>query len=199
MEERQVIRGAAGAVASAGVGERVLTGTIGVLAFAVMTALGAHVRIPLPFTPVPITLQTLFVVLAGAAMGPVLGPISQGLYVLAGGLGLPIFAGGVGGWSSLLHGATSGYLVGFVAAASLTGWMIRRRDVRFAWILLSMGAGQVVIYACGIAWLALVLGVSLGRAVALGALPFLAGDAVKLCTAAGLFRGAARRTRATFP
>jgi biotin transport system substrate-specific component len=193
MEARQVIRAAAGAGVGAGSGERILAGTIGVLGFAVMTALGAHVRIPLPFTPVPITLQTLFVLLAGAALGPVLGPLSQGLYLLAGGLGLPIFAGGVGGWSALLQGATSGYLVGFAAAASLTGWMVRRREGRLAWILLSMGAGQAVIYACGIAWLALVLGVSLGRAVSLGALPFLVGDAVKLCLAAGLFRGAARR------
>jgi len=199
MHERQMIRGAAGAVASTGGGERALAGGIGVLAFAVMTALGAHVRIPLPFTPVPITLQTLFVVLAGAALGPALGPLSQGLYVLAGGIGLPIFAGGVGGWSSLLQGATTGYLVGFVAAASLTGWMIRRRESRLTWILLSMGAGQVVIYACGIAWLALVLGMSPGRAVALGVLPFLAGDVVKICIAAGLFRGAERRTRAIFP
>jgi biotin transport system substrate-specific component len=193
MEEGHVIRGSAGAVASGGVGERVLAGAMGVLGFAVMTALGAHIRIPLPFTPVPITLQTLFVLLAGAALGPLLGPLSQGLYVLAGGLGLPIFAGGVGGWSSLLQGATSGYLVGFVAGAGLTGWMIRRRESRFAWILLSMAAGQVVVYACGIAWLALVLGVSLGRATLLGALPFLAGDAVKLCIAAGLFRGAPRQ------
>ncbi len=199
MEERQLMRGAAGAVASAGVGERVLAGGVGVLAFAVMTALGAHVRIPLPFTPVPITLQTLFVVLAGAALGPVLGPLSQGLYVFGGGLGLPVFAGGVGGWSALLQGATSGYLVGFIVAASLTGWMVRRRESRFFWILLSMMAGEGVIYICGVAWLALALEMSLGRAVRLGVLPFLAGDAVKLCLAAGLFRGAARRTRSTFP
>jgi biotin transport system substrate-specific component len=118
--------------------------------------------------------------------------------VLAGGLGLPILAGGVGGWSALVHGVTSGYLVGFIAAAGLTGWMLRRRESGVPRILLSMGAGQVVIYACGTAWLALILGVSLGRAVVLGVLPFLAGDAVKLCIAAGLFRGAVRRTRATF-
>jgi biotin transport system substrate-specific component len=198
MEERPVIRGAAGAAVIAGMGERVLAGTIGVLAFAAMTALGAHVRIPLPFTPVPITLQTLFVALAGATLGPFLGPMSQGVYVLAGGLGLPIFAGGVGGWPTFLQGATSGYLVGFVAAASVTGWLIRRRDGRFSWILLSMGVGQVVIYACGIAWLVLLLGVSLGQAVSLGLLPFLVGDAVKLCAAAGLFRGAARQMRTTF-
>jgi len=86
-----------------------------------------------------------------------------------------------------------------VAAASLTGWLIRRRDARFSWILISMGVGQVVIYACGITWLVLLLGVSLGQAVFLGVLPFLAGDAVKLCAAAGLFRVAVRRMRATLP
>jgi biotin transport system substrate-specific component len=199
MMGREGIRGSARAVASAGVGERVAAGIIGVLVFAVLTALGAHVRMPLPFTPVPITLQTLFVALAGATLGPVLGPVSQGLYVLAGGLGLPIFAGGVGGWTHLALGPTGGYLLGFLAAAGLTGWMIRCRDARFSWILLSMAGGHMLIYACGILWLALILGVSLERAVSLDALPFLAGDAVKLCVAAGLFWGAARRMRTAFP
>jgi len=199
MTGRAGIQGRARAVSTAGAGERVAAGSIGVLVFAVLTALGAHVRIPLPFTPVPITLQTLFVALAGAALGPVLGPVSQGLYVLAGGLGLPVFAGGLGGWLHLAQGPTGGYLLGFLAATGLTGWMIRRRDARFSWILLSMTAGHVLIYTCGMLWLALLLGVSLERAVSLGVLPFLAGDAAKLCVAAGLFRGAARRMRAAFP
>lgn len=199
MAGRVVTQGWARAVAGAGMGERVAATTLGVLAFAVMTALGAHVRIALPFTPVPITLQTLFVALAGASLGPALGPMSQGLYILAGGLGLPIFAGGVGGWLHLVQGPTGGYLLGFLAATGLTGWMIRRREARVSWILLSMAAGHAVIYLCGTVWLALVLGVSLERAVTLGALPFLAGDAAKLCVAAGLFRGANRRIRTALP
>jgi len=199
MAGRELTQGWARAVAGAGMGERVTAATLGVLAFAVMTALGAHVRIALPFTPVPITLQTLFVVLAGASLGPVLGPASQGLYILAGGLGLPVFAGGVGGWLHLVQGPTGGYLLGFLAATGLTGWMIRRRGARFWGILLSLAAGNAVIYLCGMVWLALVLGVSLERAVTLGVLPFLAGDAAKLCAAAGLFRGAAGRMRTALP
>ena len=76
---------------------RVISAGIGIVAFAVMTALGAYVRIPLPWTPVPITLQTLFVSLAGATLGPVFGPASQGLYLAAGAAGVPLFAGGLGG------------------------------------------------------------------------------------------------------
>ena len=87
---------------------RAISVGIGVVAFAVMTALGAHVRIPLPWTPVPITLQPLFVSLAGATLGPVLGPASQGLYLAAGAAGMPFFAGGLGGLAYLLGGPTTG-------------------------------------------------------------------------------------------
>ena len=179
---------------------RAISVGIGVVAFAVMTALGAYVRIPLPWTPVPITLQTLFVSLAGATLGPVLGSASQGLYLAAGAAGVPLFAGGLGGLAYLLGGPTTGYLLGFVPATVCTGWLIRRREAPgILWILLSMAAGTLTVYACGVAWLVWSLNLSLAAALAQGLLPFLLGDAVKLCAAAGLVRGARRRTRRVFP
>ena len=179
---------------------RAISVGIGVVAFAVMTALGAHVRIPLPWTPVPITLQTLFVSLAGATLGPVLGAASQGLYLAAGAAGVPLFAGGLGGLAYLLGGPTTGYLLGFVPATACTGWLIRRREAPgILWTLLSMAAGTLTLYACGVAWLVWSLNLSLAAALAQGLLPFLLGDAVKLCAAAGLVRGARRRTRRVFP
>jgi len=179
---------------------RAISVGIGVVAFAVMTALGAYVRIPLPWTPVPITLQTLFVSLAGAALGPVLGPASQGLYLAAGAAGMPLFAGGLGGLAYLLGGPTTGYLLGFVPATVCTGWLIRWREAPgILWILLSMAVGTLTVYACGVAWLVWSLNLPLAAALAQGLLPFLLGDAVKLCAAAGLVRGARRRTRRVFP
>jgi biotin transport system substrate-specific component len=164
-----------------------------------MTALGAHVRIPLPWTPVPITLQTFFVHLAGATLGPALGPLSQGLYFFAGAAGLPVFAGGASGLA-YLTGPTAGYFIGFVAAAGLTGWLVRRRtDPGIGWILLSMGLGDLTLLAFGSLWLAWSLGLSLPSALAKGMLPFLLGDMLKAGAAAGLFRSYRRRARIVFP
>lgn len=180
--------------------QRAVSATIGVMAFVVMTALGAHVKIPLPFTPVPITLQTFFVHLAGATLGPTLGPLSQAVYLVAGAAGLPVFAGGGSGLAYLLRGATTGYLIGFMAATALVGWLIRRRgDPGVLWILGSMAAGSLVVYACGVSWLAWSLNLSPATALAKGMLPFLAGDVVKTCAAAGLFRSYRRRARNVFP
>jgi biotin transport system substrate-specific component len=179
--------------------QRAVLAVIGVAAFVVMTALGAHVRIPLPWTPVPITLQTFFVQLAGATLGPTLGPVSQVVYLLAGAAGLPVFAGGGGGLFHLLRGVTTGYLIGFVVAAAFVGRLVRlRSDPGFLWILGSMVAGSLVVYTCGVSWLAWSLGLSLPSAMAQGMLPFLVGDGVKTCAAAGLFWGYRRRARLVF-
>lgn len=191
-----------------GLADRVLAGAIGVVAFVALTALGAFVRIPLPFTPVPITLQTLFVHLAGATLGPALGPLSQASYVLLGTVGFPVFAGGEGGWLYLWQGATAGYLVGFVAATWVVGRLVRRRESPgFLWIAGSMACGSLVIYAIGVAWLAwylvaakgLALHAAVPAAVAKGMLPFLPGDILKTAAAAGLYRGYRRKAQQFFP
>ncbi len=200
MAEREMIRRSEVAVTATWLERRAVSATIGVVAFVIMTALGAHVRIPLPFTPVPITLQTFFVHLAGATLGPALGPLSQAAYLLVGAAGLPVFAGGGSGLSYLLSGATTGYLIGFVVATAVVGWLVRlRENPGTPWILLSMATGSLVVYACGVSWLAWSLHLSPGTAITKGMLPFLAGDVVKTCAAAGLFRSYRRRARFVYP
>ncbi len=174
-------------------GERsLLEAGIGVVAFALLTALGAQVRIPVPGTPVPVTLQTLFVLLAGAALGSVWGGASQALYIALHMLRAPGFT--VGGAQSL-GGPTTGYLIGFIVAAVVTGWLVHRGpDRSLAWLLLSMLVGSVGVYACGLAWLVGSLHLSVVDAFMKGMVPFLIGDMLKLSAAAGLARMADRDT-----
>ena len=154
-----------------------------------VTATFAQIRIPLGFTPVPLTGQTFAVLLVGAVLGSARGATSQLAYVLLGAAGLPIFAGRDGGWSAAT-GATMGYLVGFVAAAWVVGRLAERRhDRRFPTSLAAMVVGSAIIYALGAGWLAVSLDVPLvggsGSAVALGVVPFLVGDVLKALVAAG--------------
>lgn len=152
----------------------VLTGTL-------LTAALAQVRLPLPFTPVPLTGQTFAVLLVGAALGSQRGLASMALYLLLGGLGLPFFAGGQSGLA-YLAGPTLGYLLGFIAAAWLTGRLAEsglERSLRTS--LLPFLAGTLVIYACGAGWLALSLGVQ--KALLLGVAPFVVGDLLKIALA----------------
>jgi biotin transport system substrate-specific component len=148
-----------------------------------MVAALAQVAIPLlPFTPVPITGQTFGVLLVGAALGSKRGAASLGLYTLEGALGLPFFAAGASG----LNGPTVGYLLGFVAAAFVVGWLAERgMDRRIRTSLLPFLAGTALIYLLGAAWLAGYLHLTPQEAFAKGVLPFLLGDALKMI-AAGL-------------
>ncbi len=148
----------------------------------------AQVRIPLPFTPVPITGQTFAVLLVGAALGSRRGAMSLALYLLLGLVGLPFFAGGASGLAYLL-GPTGGYLVGFVVAATLVGLLAARGlDRRIPSALLAFLAGEIVIYLFGVAWLSVFIGIP--QALTAGLVPFLIGDAIKLA-AAGLVLPAA--------
>lgn len=155
--------------------------TLIVLGTLLMAAL-AQVKIPLPFTPVPLTGQTFAVLLVGAALGSKRGAASLALYIVLGALGLPIFAGGESGLA-YLSGATLGYLIGFVMAAYVIGLLAERgleRSVRTS--IVPFLVGTVIIYICGVAWLAVVFG-SFSKAVAAGLLPFLIGDTIKLVAA----------------
>ena len=120
------------------------------MGFALLTALCAQIRIPLGFTPVPITGQTFAVLLSGAVLGSRMGAASQLLYVLMGAAGAPFYAGGTGGWE-YATGATMGYLLGFVAAAYAVGYLAEhRQDRRFATSIGAFLTGNLVIYALGV-------------------------------------------------
>lgn len=154
---------------------------------AVLTGIAAQISIPLPFTPVPISLQTFTVLLAGAALGPVRGGLSMSLYLVAGVLGVPWFSEQRSGWEF----ASFGYLLGFVLAAALVGWLARRGlDRTIVGAVGIMVVGNLVIYAIGVAWLANFLAVDLPTALEFGAWPFLIGDALKIALAAGLLPAA---------
>ena len=159
---------------------------LGSLLFAALTAAGAAVAFPLPFSPVPITLQTLFVILAGAMLGPVYGPVSQLLYVAAGVAGMPVFAGGAAG-PGVLVGPTGGYLVGFVLGAWTAG-LFTRPGAAWPRLLLGLLAAHAAIFAVGMAHLAVFVGNSPATAFRLGVVPFLPGMVFKTAVAAAAIR-----------
>lgn len=158
---------------------------------ATFVALLAQVEVPLK--PVPITLQTLGVLLVGAALGSWRGAAAMTTYLAAGAVGLPVLAGGAGGLVKVL-GPTGGFLVGFIAAAFVVGWLVERlgADRKVLGTVGAMLVGNVVIYAFGLPWLAFVVPAlrELGTLLTAGVTPFLLGDGLKLLLAAALLPGA---------
>ena len=143
--------------------------------------------IPLPGTPVPLTLGTFAVLLTGASLGGLRGLLSIGTYLVAGGLGVNWFAGHKDGWG----GATFGYVIGFVVAATLVGWLAQRgADRTVVRTAATMVLGNVVIYAVGVSWLMNATGLDLQGGLKAGLTPFLVGDAIKIAAAAGLLPAA---------
>jgi biotin transport system substrate-specific component len=154
--------------------------------FGALTAVGAYIVIPLP--PVPITLQTLFLGLAAVLLGGRLAALSQVVYLLLGIIGLPVFAGGKAGLG-VLFGPTGGYLIGFVVAAFVIGKLVALKNrPGFVWICLSLMAGTAIIYALGVLQLSLVARLTPLKALTIGVLPFLPGDAVKIIVTALIAR-----------
>ncbi len=154
---------------------------LGVPGFALLTAGGAYVSVPLPPDGVPMTLQTLFVVLAALCLGPRAGAMSMLLYIAAGVVGVPLFAEESVGLAVIL-GQTGGYIVGFVACQPIVGMIVRRPDgLPRGWlaIITAVLAAHAVIFAIGVPWLAIVRGFTLERAIEGGMLPFLPGMVVK--------------------
>jgi biotin transport system substrate-specific component len=151
-----------------------------VVGFSLLTALLAQVRIPLPNSPVPITGQTLAVLLAGAVLGARRGFASQTTYLALGAMGMPVFAGGAGGFPYLL-GPTGGYLWSFPVAAGVLGWLVERGAGRSVWKLaLALLFSDLLILASGTAWLAIIFQSPVSNVLHWGAYPFIVSNAVKI-------------------
>lgn len=145
-----------------------------------LMAVGAYIAIPIG--PVPIVLQNLFVMLAALLLGGRWGFISVCVYLLAGAVGLPVFAGGTGGLGKFV-GPTGGYLIGFALAAYIIGTLSEKGKGN---VLVDVGAmvlGTIVIYAVGVSWLKVVTGMAWSKSIAVGMLPFLLGDVLKIAAA----------------
>jgi biotin transport system substrate-specific component len=156
---------------------------IGIVLFFVFTAVAARVTIPLPFTPVPITLQVMVVLLAGLVLGARAGAASQLIYLAAIAAGLPLDANALG--LAALSGPTAGYLIGFVPAAFVTGWLAERGSATRVGRFLAAVAGAAIIYITGVAWLAPVVG-GLRAAWIMGVAPFILVDLGKAMVAAAV-------------
>lgn len=169
--------------------------------FAALMAICSFITIPLGFTPIPVNLATLGVFLTGGILGKKYGSISLIVYILLGAIGVPVFAGFKGGLG-VLAGPTGGYIIGYLAAAFLTGLLIeivfhktaasgqnadtgraRSGGLRFAGSILAMIAGLAACYALGTAWFMISTGTGLGAAMISCVIPFLPGDAVKILAA----------------
>lgn len=162
-----------------------------IAAFACFVGVAAQLAVPLPFTPVPVTMQTLFVVLAGVVLGARDGCYSILAYVAVGIAGAPVFAGFRGGVPALV-GPTGGYIVSFPAAALVAGYLSERLGGGRLAVFLASLSGMALILAGGSTYLMLLAGLPFPRAASLGALPFLAGELVKAALAA-LLRTRIRR------
>ena len=155
---------------------RTLTDALLVGAGTLFVAAFAQLSITVPFTPVPITLSSFAVLLTGAALGSRRGALSMVLYILAGVLGAPFYADGASGWAF----ASFGYVLAYLPAAVVAGYLARRGTDRTPWGTVALvAAASLTIYVPGVLWLKVFLGVDLSTALALGVTPFLIGDAVK--------------------
>lgn len=155
-----------------------------VLGGSAFVGISAQVVIPLPFTPVPLTLQTFAVLLVGAALGTWRGVASMVVYAAAGTAGVPWFSAGSSGWG----GASYGYILGFILAAGIVGRLAERGATRTPLRTAGlMVLGNLVIYAVGVSYLKFAIDASWATALSLGMIPFLLGDALKIALAAGLF------------
>lgn len=168
-----------------------------VASFTLLTALSAHIAVPVPGTVVPISMQTLMVILSGLLLGPVLGASAQAMYLAIGAMGAPVFVAGMG--LPYLFGPTGGYLLAFPAAAAMAGALaaVARGSAfqRTATLVVAAALAIATVYAGGWAQLSLLSG-DPGTAFRLGVLPFLLGDAAKIAVAVVLANRLRRRTLA---
>lgn len=165
-------------IASVATARRTLTAAL----FVVLTTAAAYAAVPVPWTPVPMTLQPLFVLLSGLVLGPSAGAASMAAYVLLGVGGVPVFAAIPAG-PAALAGPTGGFILAFPLASGLCGWLAGPRSAGAARILLALVAGLGVIYLAGAAQLALLTGTAPMAVFRNAVLPFALGDAIELLVA----------------
>ena len=177
--------------------DRPICNMLGVLTFVLLTVFGAFIRIPLPFTPVPITAQTLFVLFSGLCLGARLGLLSQLTYVFLGVVGLPVFSGGATGILHLL-GPTGGYLFGFCLGAFVTGWLVKFNRDSFLWVLFSVLLGCVTLYVAGVLHLVILFGIGIKKAIYLGVFPFVILEILKILLASAVYIKLKARTNRIF-
>lgn len=168
-----------------------------ILGGTILAAICAHIVLPLYFTPVPLSLQPLAVLLLGLLLRPRLAGATMAAYLAEGAMGLPVFAPGLDTSGGLAHlfGPTGGYLLVYPAAAVLVSFLWRRGGRGFATALLAAGAGDLLILGCGAMWLALWTHVSADSALLMAVVPFLPGDALKVVAAAAVAVGFVRVRR----
>jgi biotin transport system substrate-specific component len=160
--------------------------------FAALIAVGAYISIPIG--PVPIVMQNFFVLLTGLLLGPRWGTAAVGVYLLAGALGLPVFAGGTGGIGKFF-GPTGGYLLAYLPAVFITGLISRNKIKTVWWDAVAMILASIVIYGIGVSWLKVSTGMTWSKTLAVGMLPFLLGDALKIAAAVALAKAMRPMTR----
>jgi biotin transport system substrate-specific component len=147
---------------------------------------GGLAQLYVPLWPVPVTGQTLAVLLVGATLGSVRGALSMVLYAVAGGLGVPWFSEAAHGWS-VIAGPTGGYIVGFVLSAFLVGWLSERQwDRKILKAIATFVGGSLVVFAVGLPWLSFVLNLNVQQTLEGGFYPFIVGGIIKAIIAAGL-------------
>ncbi|MGA7684821.1 MAG: biotin transporter BioY [Terriglobales bacterium] len=167
-----------------------------VVGASLFVALCARVTLPLPFTPVPLTLQNFGVLAVALVLGPRRGFAALALYLAEGAAGLPVFnPAGPGGVAQLI-GATGGFLMAYPFVALVTGWIYERTSRRFAWAALAGVAGELVLFAGGLGWL-FMLTHSLAQALRWGLYWFVFAEVIKIMLASGIARGWSRRFSGT--
>ena len=166
------------------VSRSILTDVMLVAGGAAFTGLLAQIAVPL--WPVPITGQTLAVLLVGSTLGALRGMVSLAVYAVLGIAGVPWFSDAMAGWH-VVAGPTGGYIIGFIIAAGLTGWLAQRSwDRKVLGAVASFAAGTLVTFAIGLPWLAASLGLTLSQTLEAGLYPFIVGGIVNTLLAAGI-------------